>query len=137
MSVVARAVFGTALLLSGLYIQETWQRIGIPLSRMLAAVRWPGIYVFPGGLGGHISVTTINNWVEALGREAGLGHLHPHQLRHTAGAHINDSRNDIHAAQEWLGHARVETTQVYTRMTKKRLLESMRTMDVWEDDVAA
>lgn len=106
------------------------------LQTMLAGARWPGEWVFPGRLGGHVSLTTINNWVGVLGREAGLGHLHPHQLRHTAGAHINDTTRDIHAAQQWLGHARVETTQVYTRVTKDRLLDAMRTMNSWEPDIA-
>ncbi len=104
------------------------------LSEMLGGARWPGEWVFPGRMGGHISLTTINNWIGAVGEEAGLGHLHPHQLRHTAGAHINDITRDIHAAQEWLGHVRVETTQVYTRVTDQRKLEAMRTMDSWESD---
>lgn len=106
------------------------------LREVLRPQRWPGEWVFPGRLGGHISLTTVNNWVAAMAAEAGLGHLHPHQLRHTSGGKVNDETSDIYAAQGWLGHVRVETTQVYTRLESKRLVRAMESLD-WEQESAA
>lgn len=104
------------------------------LQRKLAAARWPGEYVFPGRLGGHITPATINNWVAQMGELAGIGHLHPHQLRHTAGGKVNDATRDIYAAQGWLGHAQVQTTEVYSHLSSKRLVEAMHTFDEWGTD---
>lgn len=103
------------------------------LQAILRPNRWPGEFVFPGRLGGHVSLTTINNWISQMGTEAGIGHIYPHQLRHTSGGKVNDETGDIYAAQGWLGHARVETTQTYTRLESKRLERAMRVLD-WEDD---
>jgi integrase/recombinase XerC len=97
--------------------------------------RWPVEYVFPGRLGGHITLTTINNWVDHMGVQAGLGHIHPHQLRHTAGGKINDETEDIYVAQTWLGHVQVETTMVYTRMRNERLKNAMNKLD-WRNEAA-
>lgn len=102
------------------------------LRAFLLPQKWPGEYVFPGRLGGHVTLTTINNWVEHMGRQAGIGHLHPHQLRHTSGGKINDETGDIYAAQHWLGHVQVETTMVYTRLKDARMIAAMRELD-WED----
>ncbi len=95
------------------------------LRHLLHGVQRTGDWVFPGRLGGHVSLTTINNWMADISDRAGLGHVYPHQLRHTSGGKINDVTRDIYVAQAWLGHARVETTQVYTRLKSERLVAAM------------
>lgn len=103
------------------------------LKDLLLAHRWPGEWVFPGRLGGHVTSTTVSNWISELGHAAGLGHIHPHQLRYTSGGKVNDETLDVYAAQAWLGHANVATTQIYTRVKSARLIRAMRTLD-WEDE---
>lgn len=80
-------------------------------------------WVFPGRFGGHVSAATINNWIDLVGRAAGVGHLPPHRLRHTTLATANDRLGDLRAVQTFARHSKPETTSGYTRTTTRKLRE--------------
>lgn len=102
------------------------------LRDQLGAVRMmvKGDWVFPGSRGrAYVTPTTVSNWVDEVAARAGLGHIHPHQMRHTAIAMVNDSTGDLRTAQVFARHRRVESTQIYTRTTAEKLERAMESLD--------
>ncbi len=55
--------------------------------------------------------------VRELGRQAGIGKVSPHTLRHSFATHLLERGADIRAIQELLGHTYLTSTQIYTRIS--------------------
>jgi integrase/recombinase XerC len=67
----------------------------------------------------------IGRIVAKVGKKAGLGHVHPHMLRHTFATHLLDNGADLLSIKELLGHSNISTTQIYTHVSFQHLQKIM------------
>jgi integrase/recombinase XerD len=81
-------------------------------------------WLFPSGKS-HLSRVRLYQLVRALGAEAGIppDRISPHVLRHAFATHLLEGGADLRALQTMLGHADIGTTQIYTHVDSRRLIE--------------
>ena len=83
--------------------------------------------LFVGAKGGPLSPRIIQLAVERLRGVLGLSDdATPHALRHSFATHLLGRGGDLRTIQELLGHASLSTTQLYTAVDAKRLMEAYR-----------
>lgn len=83
-------------------------------------------WAFPGrnykGQERPIQNDTIRERLREAAKRVGLTRdVRPHQLRHSIATHMHDNGADIREVQEFLDHTNIQTTQIYTRISKERL----------------
>lgn len=74
--------------------------------------------------GDRIGVRSVQNMIKKRALSAGIKiNVYPHMLRHAAATHFLQSSHDLRSTQEFLGHASIKSTQVYTHLDFLELSE--------------
>ena len=95
----------------------------------LAAVReyrevyHPTDWLFPGAQPGkNLTTRTVEHVFKAALERAGIEKdATVHTLRHSFATHLHEAGTDIRYIQELLGHARLETTRIYTHVSRREV----------------
>jgi len=81
-------------------------------------------YLFP-SRGRHLNRLRLYQLVKELAAEAGIppDRVSPHVLRHAFATHLLEGGADLRSLQTLLGHADIATTQIYTHVAARALVE--------------
>jgi site-specific recombinase XerD len=75
-----------------------------------------------------LDVRSVGRIMKAAAEGKGLDpqKWHPHLLRHACGTHMHDHEAPLQAVATFLGHARLSTAQIYTRVSVGRMMQTYR-----------
>lgn len=91
----------------------------------------PSTHFVEGPTGEKYSAESIRAFLRKSCKAAEIKkHVTPHTLRHSYATHLLENGIDLRYIQELLGHAKPETTMIYTHVSKKDLLKIESPLDL-------
>ncbi len=106
----------------------------LTLARPQLSPRSPALFV--GRSGRRLTRQWVWVSLRRYARAAGIQRpVTPHVLRHSFATHLLEGGADLRSVQELLGHARINTTQVYTHVARPHLqqvFDRAHPRDAWE-----
>ena len=70
----------------------------------------------------------VTRMVRRVARAAGIGHVHPHQLRHTLATQAINRGMRLEAIGQMLGHRSLEMTAIYARIADRTVADEYRSV---------
>lgn len=93
-------------------------------------IKQPEDFLFTNGRGGRLTEKTVQEVVKQSAERAGIQkNVSPHTLRHSFATHLLENGTDIRYIQELLGHAKLQTTQIYTHVASNNLAGIVSPLD--------
>ncbi len=90
----------------------------------------PRVYVFEGQTGGRYSVESVYHVFKDALMRAGINkEVGIHSLRHSYATHLHENGLDIRYIQELLGHKSTKTTEIYTHVSRRNLVQVRSPID--------
>lgn len=91
-----------------------------------------GCYLFPGRRHDQpVAQTSVRNVLREAAKACGLDkHVTPHTLRHSFATHQLELGVDIRVIQALLGHKSIQSTQLYTQVSARKLAATESPLDV-------
>ena len=86
----------------------------------------PALFVSLYASATRLSISAIESCLRNLGKETGVGRVHPHKFRRTLATHAIDKGMPIEQVQKLLGHARIDTTLHYAMVNQNNVKASHR-----------
>ncbi len=71
------------------------------------------------GQQGPLNRYAVQRWITAIATTAGIGHVHPHQLRHTLATQAINRGMSMEAIAALLGHRSLDMTRRYARISNR------------------
>lgn len=102
----------------------------IPLLTNYYQTYKPRVYFVEGQGGSIYSAESVRHFLRRSCKRAGISKtVTPHTLRHSYATHLLENGVDIRYIQSLLGHAKPETTMIYTHVTRKDLMAIPNPLD--------
>lgn len=102
----------------------TWTRRYLEKCRPLLEVSAAEPALFLSGYGGRLNPNYLGNWVRKTIDKTQIGKTGScHLFRHACATHLLENGADLRMIQELLGHARLDSTQIYTAVSIAQLRE--------------
>lgn len=102
----------------------------LPLLQNYLTTFKPALYFIEGTTGKKYSESSIRKFLFKSVQKAGISKkVTPHTLRHSYATHLLENGVGLRHIQELLGHAKPETTMIYTHVAKKDLLDIQSPLD--------
>ena len=87
-------------------------------------------YLFT-GLKGKLTTRNIQKIVQKAAKKSGIEKdIHPHTLRHSFATHLLENGTDVRYIQQLLGHSSLDTTQIYTHVSREQIKKIKSPIDL-------